>query len=244
MGKKITVPLQAAALSAALVWADQQRTQGIADEARAKFTVSTAVTGNRRTADTAATTTMTVTVTTKFDGAAVDCDSTPSGWTRTALGEYTRTLADAASGTIAAASFTYTPPASSPYAGIVCTKSSTAQSIAVTYPAWHGFASGTESTTAAIEAAIGDLTRITAKVTQTADLTNGLATAGYYWILTHSTATATQSGNNILRAVVSGRSFTSPENDAITLSGYNLYISTNSAASGGKFGDVALTVNV
>jgi hypothetical protein len=244
MGKKIIVPLQAAALSAALVWADQQRTAGIAEEARAKFTVSTAVTGNSRVADTAATTTMTVTVTTKFDGVNVDCDATPSGWTRTATGAYTKTLANAASGSIAAQPFTYTPPASSPYAGIVCTKSSEAKSIVVTYPAWYGFVASTDASPGNIIQIIASLTRRTSKLTQTADLTNGLETAGYYWILTHSTASATQSGNNILRAVVSGREFPSPNDIGITLTGYNLYISTNSASAGGKFGDVALTINV
>ena len=153
-----------------------------------------------------------------------------AGWSNSATGVYTKELTGA-SGSIAAQAFTYTPQ-SGTYQGITVSKNSAAKSILAKYPAYYGF-SATEINPANYN---GELTRITAKLTQTADLNNTTGSAAHLYILTHSTATATQSGNNILNA---------PESVTLNgMSGYKMYVSTNSAAANGKFGDVALTINV
>lgn len=241
MGKKINVPLQPAALSAAIVWADAQRTAGIAEEARAKFTVTTSVTGNSRVADTDETTTMIVTVVTKFDGVNVDCDTTPSGWTRTATGTYQKTLANASSGTIAAQAFTYTPPASSPYAGIVCTKSSTAQSIAVTWPTYTGWATAKNVANIVWSTGIVRRTAPIGSSTALTDITETNATGfdAYFFILSRSASVrCQQSGNTVIDAALTNVSFTSPSDEEITLTGYRLYFTTADFAAGAspKFG--------
>ena len=65
-----------------------------------------------------------------------------------------------------------------------------------------------------------------------------------YWILTKSTATATQLGSTILNPPIPNKSFTSTQNPSITMTGYNLYISTLNCAAGGKITNVTLTINI
>lgn len=99
-----------------------------------------------RYADTDATVTLTVTVTTKFNGTLTDADSTPSGWTKSSTGTYTKSLT-AATGSIGAAAFSLTPDASSKYKN--CTtvsKNSTAKSITVVNPIYYGFSTATTAT--------------------------------------------------------------------------------------------------
>lgn len=221
-------------------WVMQQMQGELYEQAMAKFVVTTTATGDSYISDVSASTTMTVTVTVKFDGSSVDADTTPTGWTRTALGTYTKSITGA-SGSIDASEFAYTPE-SGDYAGITVAKNSEAKAIAVTNPIYFGFVTTNDHTQLA--SVIESLTRQTARKQQTANLTNSNNAPAYYWILTKSTATATQLGATILNAPVSGKSFTSTQNPAITMQGYNLYISTNSCAPNGSFDDVALTINV
>lgn len=220
--------------SAQMEWVNAQMAGQLQEQANAKFSVATTASGESYWADEANSTTLDVTVTVKFDGANVQPSNhdaiIAAGWESNATGVYTKSVTGA-SGTVDAQAFNYTPQ-SGQYQGIAVTKNSAAKSITAKYPAYHGFSA------TAIDPAnySGGLIRITAKLTQTADLNNGTGAAAHYYILTHSTATATQSGNNILQAAQS-----------VTvngMSGYKLYVSTNSAAAGGKFGDVALTINI
>jgi hypothetical protein len=79
---------------------------------------------------------------------------------------------------------------------------------------------------------------------QVADLVNNTGGVAYYWILTKSTATATQLGSTILNPPIPNKSFTSTQNPSITMTGYNLYISTLNCAAGGKITNVTLTINI
>lgn len=220
--------------AAQAAWVTAKMQAELGTEANARLTLAQTNTPLTRYADTDAAITVSTTVTVKFDGANVQPDNhdaiVAAGWSNSATGVYTKELTGA-SGSIAAQAFTYTPQ-SGTYQGITVSKSSAAKSILAKYPAYYGF-SATEITPANYN---GELTRITAKLTQTADLNNTTGSAAHLYILTHSTATATQSGNNILNA---------PESVTLNgMSGYKMYVSTNSAAANGKFGDVALTINV
>ena len=220
--------------STQMAWVNAQMQGELQEQANSLFSVTTNASGENYWADVVNSTTLTVTVTVRFDGANVQPDNhdaiVAAGWSNSATGVYTKELTGA-SGSIAAQAFTYTPQ-SGTYQGITVSKSSAAKSILAKYPAYYGF-SATEITPANYN---GELTRITAKLTQTADLNNTTGSAAHLYILTHSTATATQSGNNILNA---------PESVTLNgMSGYKMYVSTNSAAANGKFGDVALTINV
>ncbi|MBE6331694.1 MAG: hypothetical protein E7070_05260 [Bacteroidales bacterium] len=229
------------AQTAAIDWAVRKRADELQEQANSLWAVATTTSGQNYIADEVALTAMTVTVTTRFNGTLTDCDSTPSGWTRTATGTYQRSLTTAAGGTVASASFTYTISGGT-YDGLTVTKSSSAKSITVTFPCFYGFAASANA--ADIDTVIPTLTRRTSALTQTAALNNQLATAGYFWIVTRGSATATQLGSSILRAAVTGVSFNSTQNSGITLSGYKVYISTNSAAAGGKFDNVALNISI
>ena len=223
---------------AAIDWAVQKRAAELQDTALTAFRngCATAVTGQGFTADTATSTTMTVTVTTKWAGALVDCDATPSGWTRTSTGTYQRTVTGA-SGTVASATFTYTISGGT-YDGLTVTYASTAKSIAVTYPAWYGFSTAADF--ASLD--LSTLTRVTAKPPTASSLTNAKGNGCYLWLVTHSTATATEMNLNILSTIASGQSFTSPSNAGITLSGYRIYRS-NLTYDLGSFG-INMTLNV
>ena len=223
---------------AAIDWAVQKRAAELQEKANSLWVISPTTSGQNYMVDEAASTTMTVTVKTRFNGTLVDCDSTPSGWTRTATGTYQRSVTGA-SGTVAG-SFTYTISGGT-YDGLTVTASSSA-SISKTYPCFYGFAASASA--ADIATVIPTLTRWIGSLTPTAALNNQLATAGYFWIVTRGSATATQLGSSILRAAVTGVSFTSTRNSDITLSGYKVYITTNSAAAGGKFDNVALSISI
>lgn len=215
-------------------WINSKMQAELGAEATAKFTLTQTNTALSRYTDTDAEITISTTVTVKFDGENVLPDNhnaiIAAGWTNSNIGVYTKSVTGA-TGSVAAQAFSYTPQ-SGTYQGIAVTKNSAAKSITVKYPAWHGFSADEIDVNNSFE---NLLTRITAKLTQTADLNNTNSSAAHYYILTHSTATATQSGNNILNA---------PQNVTYQDTTYKLYKSTNSAAAGGKFGDVALTINI
>ena len=220
--------------SAQMAWVNAQMAGQLQEAANNLFSVATTAIGDSYWADEANSTTLDVTVTVKFDGANVQPDNhnaiIAAGWASSATGVYTKSVTGA-SGSVAAQAFNYTPQ-SGTYQGVAVTKNSTAKSITVKYPAYYGFSDSEIDVAGSFE---NPLTRITAKLTQTADLNNGTGSAAHLYILTHSTATATQSGNNILQT---------PQNVTLHGTTYKLYKSTNSAAAGGKFGDVALTINI
>lgn len=221
-------------------WINAKMQAELGAEATSKLTLVQTNTTLTRYADTDAEITISTTITIKFDGTNIQPDNhdaiIAAGWTNSAIGVYTKSLT-AANGTIATQAFNYTPQ-DGIYQGIAVTKSSATKSINVVYPAWHGFVDTNNISNANTQ--ITNLARIVAKLTQTTDLNNQLSDSGYYWILTHNSATATQLGSNILDA---------PQNltisiNGFTLNGYKLYVSTKSAAAGGKFGNVALTINI
>ena len=224
--------------AAQAAWVTAKMQAELGTEANARLTLAQTNTPLTRYADTDAAITVSTTVTVKFDGANVQPDNhdaiVAAGWSNSATGVYTKELTGA-SGSIAAQAFTYTPQ-SGTYQGITVSKSSAAKTINVVYPSWYGFVDSATFD----NSRISELTRIVSNRTDTADLTNTLQTSGYFWILTHNSATATQLGSNILNA---------PQTVTIniggfTLTNYKLYISTNSAAAGGKFGDVVIRINI
>ena len=215
------------AQTAAIDWAVQKRAAELQAAANEKWVVTTAASGQNYVADIATSTNMEVTVTTKFNNTLVDCNTTPTGWTRISTGTYRRSVTGA-SGTVAAASFTYTISGGT-YDGLTVSKNSSAKSITVSYPAWHGFATSNDA--ADLATVLSSLTRVTSFSSTTGALHNPLAAEAYYWIITHNNATLTDTmTGNMLNASVNGQSITS---NGIALSGYKVFISRASAAAGG-----------
>lgn len=183
---------------------------------------------------------MTVTVKTYFDGALVDVPDTPANWTRTALGTYTRRIEQ--SGTIPAQTWTY------PYQGQNYTYTSPARSLSAVYPAYWGIYPSNDATPD-IRAIVADLAgqhRETANVNRTVAVPNPTGSDCWLWIVTHGSATATPESFDIsmMRDPVTGKSFTSPVNPSINLSGYKAYVSINPADAGLSFGNVKLKINL
>lgn len=227
-------------LNAPYNWVMQKMRDELYDLAMEKFSVGTVAVDDTFITDVVTSTTMVVTVTVKFDNVKVDADETPSGWTRTSTGTYTKSVTGA-SGSVTAAEFSYTPT-SGQFEGITVAKNSTQKNISAINPIFYGFA--TTNDQAQLASVIGTLTRRTTRLQQVADLANNTGGVAYYWILTKSTATATQLGSTILNAPIPNKSFTSTQNPSITMTGYNLYISTLNCAAGGKITNVTLTINI
>lgn len=228
-------------LNAPYNWVIRKMQEELYDLAMEKYVVSTTAANDTYITDVVTSTTMTVTVALTFDGVAVDADSTPTGWTKeSGVGIYTKTITGA-SGTVAATDFTYTP-ASGEFQGITVTKKSAEKKISAINPIFFGFA--TTNDQAQLASVIGTLIRQTTKKQSTGDLVNNTGAVAYYWILTKSTATATQLGSTILNAPIPNKSFISTQNSSITMTGYNLYISTLNCAAGGSITNVSLTINV
>lgn len=146
-----------------------------------------------------------VTVTTKFDGVLVD-STPPSGWTSTGTGTFTKTVQGPSGTQVASGNFKYTP-SDGDYKGIEVNGNSQAKSISTTYPIYYGFVDTNIPNNLKVDGVIvisdRNLTRSTSKYTNaSATLANGLNVPGYFWILTHSSATATQSGTSILKSPV------------------------------------------
>ena len=239
-----------AADQSAINWAREKREAELSAEALAKFDISTTASGQSYVADQQSTTTMVVTATLTFDNVAVDADETPTGWLKTpnTTGVYTKTIGNAATGTVAAQSFDYTPGAGK-YAGIKCTKSSTAKSIVVVYPIWFGFIPSnvaadfiSEGVLDVSAAGLSGLTRQTTnKTINKGALNNGTANTAWYWALTHNNATAvdTMTSANMFNSKVD----TKVLSNGYTLNGYKLFISKASATAGGDLSSNC-TVNI
>ena len=213
------------------------------------FSVGTTPTTNQKyNADEQATSSMTVTVTLKFDGNLVDADATPTGWTRQSLGVYTKSVSG--SGTVAAQSWSYTP--GGVYEQRTAVKNSPARSLSAVYPAYWGIYPGD------IEHSDRDLTPIVAqlyaqnrRVTQNMPTTvvnvpNNTNEDVWLWIITKGSATATPESFDIsmMEEAVDDVYFTSPVNGEISLEGYKAYVSINKADAGLGFGNVKLTINL
>ena len=228
-------------------WIKKKMQDELSEEALKLYAVSTTGGATFNSDETAAASmTSVVTVTLTYNGTSqIKADATPSGWTENTLssGKYTYTKTATTSASVPAATFKYTIPSSDPsYGGITVSRNSTAKSVSVVNPAYYGIVN--VKSTATISTFIKNLTRITSRLNTTASIKNTTGSAGYLVIVTKSTATATQLGLSILDAATSGISFTSPKNSAITMSGYNVYFSTNSVAAGGSLENTLLTINL
>ncbi len=218
--------------SAQKAWINSQMADALAEEAKTKFSVSTSTSGTTSySVDALASATMTVTVTTSFDGALVDCDPVPSGWTRSGTGTYTKscTSTSGSAASVAAATFTYTP-SSGDYEGITVSKDSTAKSISVTKPFYYGWAASSY-TADNVATVVSTLTRQTAN-TGSGTFTTAPSESSKFWIVVPSNRTATmkQLGQSISDVAVT-KTFTSPQNADIVLTGYKVYISSNEFTS-------------
>lgn len=218
------------------IWVQNKMNSEIGD----KFTIETTASGTSYYTDTATQTTMTVTVKTKYNGNLVDANDTPSGWTKTGTGTYTKSVTGESGTSISATEFYYTT------SGVTVHKSSTTKTISSTNPAYYGLvASNNGSPTAeTLSQIVSGLGRITSAKNATETISNSSADTCYLWILTKGTAEATQFGINILENALSGKSFTSPQNSEINMTGYKLYISSNPVASGSSYTNVNLKINL
>ena len=201
-------------------------------EADAKFDVTTEiVSGGTYSVDTAASQTMVVKATVTYDGDNVDCinvaanSDAPDGWTRTGKGVYTRsaTSTGGSAASVAAQEFKYKP--GGVYGDHECKKSSTAKSMTIKVPFYYGWS--TQTSKANTTAAVAELTRVNANTGSGTFITQvpNDGTSRRFWIVAKNTASAKTSGASILAAVESNVSFTSPQSNSVTLSGYNVYIS-------------------
>ena len=242
-----TIPAWGTLTKAQIDWIKKKMQDELSEEALKLYAVSTTGGATFNSDETAAASmTSVVTVTLTYNGTSqIKADATPSGWTENTLssGKYTYTKTATTSASVPAATFKYTIPSSDPsYGGITVSRNSTAKSVSVVNPAYYGIVN--VKSTATISTFIKNLTRITSRLNTTASIKNTTGSAGYLVIVTKSTATATQLGLSILDAATSGISFTSPKNSAITMSGYNVYFSTNSVAAGGSLENTLLTINL
>lgn len=241
------IPAWGTLTNAQIDWIKKKMQEELSEEALKLYSVSTSGGATFYSDETAAASmTSSVTVTLTYNGTSqVKADTTPSGWTQNtpSTGKYTYTKTATTSAAVSATTFQYTVPSSDPsYGGITVSRNSTAKSVSVVNPAYYGIVNS--KSTGTISTFIKNLTRITARLSTTTSIKNTTGSAGYLVIVTKSTATATQLGLSILDAATSGISFTSPKNSAITMSGYNVYFSTNSVAAGGSLENTLLTINL
>lgn len=211
------------------------------------FTVETSPNSNvKYYADAEASPGLVVTVTLKFNGALVDADTTPMGWTRTDTGTYQRSIVSP--GTVSAQSWSYTPGGI--YGTKTATKNSAARSLSEVYPAYWGIypSNDTAGDISAVVASLARQHRLTASMPQsTVEVPNPTAHDCYLWIVTRGSASATPEAFdiNMLRDPVSEKTFASPMPGAEwNMSGYTVYVSINPADAGLSFGNVKLTINL
>jgi len=243
------------------VWLDAIDKYNAANEeanknaALAKLSVDTTTDGGEGTDydDRVASKTVNVTVKLTFDGNRVNATSVPTGWTEaadtdagTGIKKYTKSATQTGVGvsSVAATTFAYTPSEGNYTKSI--SKKSTEKTVKIANVLYWGWSS--ESSADNINTIIGNLTRGTAAVSNsTANWATGQPTkdkvknnsggAAYLWIVTKGSVTATQSGNSILNAAVTGKTITcswtdtndQPQTKDIT--GYSIYRSTNTYAA-------------
>lgn len=185
---------------------------------------------------------LTVTVRLTFEGAPVDADSTPPGWTRTEPGTYTRHIDQPS--TVPAQQWDYTDN------GVVYSAMSEARSLKAVYPAYWGIYPGNDAAgdITSIVSALKDQHRETHNVSPTVvNVDNPTGSPCWLWIVTRGTAKATPEAFDVsmMDDPVTDKNFTSPMPGANwRLSGYKAYVSTNRADAGLSFGPVKITINL
>ena len=180
----------------------------------------------------------TATLTITFDGKAVDADTVPATWSKTATGKYTKTLSNVKDST-GSASITYTVP-SGDYKGLKVSTTAGAAQMHVSYPAWYGMSVSKDKSI--IAEFIKTATRTTAAVNNSDfTWTNNLSGSAYGIILTHGSATAKQAGISIIDTVATGLSVVS---NGQTMTGYTMYATGKTIASHGSAQKVELKINI
>jgi len=224
-------------LSPVYSWVMEKISEEIAD----KFTIETTSSGESYYIDTNTDTTMTVTVKTKFNGDLVNADNTPDNWNKSNIGTYTRTITGVNGDSINAQSFSYT------YNGTTLIKSSSKKTISAINVAYYGLVNsnnGAAEITSQIMSSLNN-GRITNNINRTENIINDSAETKYLWILTKNTADATQLGISMFsNNITTGKSFVSPRNNNINLTGYKLYISDKSVSANGSYNNVNLIINI
>lgn len=178
------------------------------------------------------------TLTITFDGQAVDADTVPATWSKSATGKYTKTLSNVKDST-GSATITYTVP-SGDYKGLKVSTTAGAAQMRVSYPAWYGMSVSKDKSI--IAEFIKTATRTTTAVNNS-DFTwsNSLSNSAYGIILTHGNATAKQAGISIIDTVATGLSVVS---NGQTMTGYTMYATGKNVASNGSIQKVELKINI
>lgn len=237
-------------VDALLDYTKDKKTAEYQSEADGKYSVATSASGQTYVADQADSTTMTVSVVVKFNNVAVTPSNAASkfkdtdGWSNPNTGEYTKSITASVSDndkSIAAVSDIKYTPQSGKYVGIEVKKSSTSKTIGVQYPIFYGFINesatvpSANSTVNIAQGAAAALTRevVTEETTiaNASALNNGTANDAKYWILTHGSAsgTDTMTGTAMFESPIS----VSVLSNTRTMTGYKLYVSKKSALAGG-----------
>lgn len=178
------------------------------------------------------------TLTITFDGQAVDADTVPATWSKSATGKYTKTLSNVKDST-GSATITYTVP-SGDYKGLKVSTTAGAAQMRVSYPAWYGMSVSKDKSI--IAEFIKTATRTTTAVNNS-DFTwsNSLSNSAYGIILTHGSATAKQAGISIIDTVATGLSVVS---NGQTMTGYTMYATGKNVAQNGSIQKVELKINI
>lgn len=232
-------------------WLNTQIAKERQDTANKLYNVTTTATNTVFYTDTAKPSDMTslVTVTLSFDTFKnLRAVNTPSGWnisTTDSKTTYTKNIDINKSADTTEFSYYIDKSVSSEYAGLTVTKSSSKKVISSINPAYYGLVPSNN---------IGDINdfiveinergRLTGSITRVEDIENTGETSMYLVIVTKGSATATQVNQSILDKPLTNVSFVSPNNTEITMSGYNVYFSTNSISPGSSASGVTLNINL
>ena len=209
------------------------------------FTATTTGSNKSYIADVQETDSLTVTVALRYDGNLVDANTVPSGWTRTALGTYQRTVTG--SGTVPATAFTYTPQG-----GSAMTATSQARTLTKVWPAyWGTYPSGTvpSGRIDTIAANLAKQHRETANVVnRVVNVADSPTDDVWFWVVTHGSASVVDAnfGLSIMESPVSVVPFASPMPDvSIDLPDYKVYVATWPAEAGqGGYGDLKINITL
>lgn len=191
------------------------------------------------TTQTSYTDSITATVICKFGDSSVDA-TPPSGWTKSSTtGVYTK------SGTsIAEATFSYTKD------GNEYTKTSSGKSATVYYPAWYGYFNTNVVDDANIINFIKKTTtqRVVSRKSETETIKNTTGSAAYLWIITHGSATLTQSGSKIIgnatNKTIKFTDGTPSSSGTISVSDYKVYITNNNVSNGGELTNAVINITL
>lgn len=179
------------------------------------------------------------TLTITFDGKAVDADTVPATWTKSATGKYTKTLANVKDES-GSATITYTVK-SGDYSGLKVTKTAPSVRMGVSYPAWYGVSVSKDRSIVAEFIKTATRTE-TSKTDSDFTWSNTLQNSAYGIILTHGSASAKQAGISILDNIIA--SDISVTSNGQNLTGYKMYATSKTIAAGGSAQKVELKINI